>query len=100
MVASATADALLAQHDLATSLAAYEAEFNSFFLPHATGIKADSIIAKSPEAALRTYRSITSSARLQREFVDLTGRLISPSRFQAAYMSTLVKSRTHAQAAQ
>jgi flavin-dependent dehydrogenase len=100
MVASATADALLARHDLATSLAAYEAEFNSFFLPHATGIKADSIIAKSPEAALRTYRSITSSARLQREFVDLTGRLISPSRFQAAYMSTLVKSRTHAQAAQ
>lgn len=99
MLAKATIPALSERQELGPSLALYEAEFNKLFLPHARGIKADSIVAKSPEMAIQTYRCVTSSAALQREFVDLTGRIISPGRFQAAYVSTMVKSRTRAQTA-
>lgn len=94
MLANATVDALSTGQELESSLAAYQTDFDRFFLPHARGIKADSILAKSSETTLRTYRSIVASAALQREFVDLTGRIISPGRFQAAYISTMVKART------
>jgi 2-polyprenyl-6-methoxyphenol hydroxylase-like FAD-dependent oxidoreductase len=99
MLAKGTAPALSAGQDLEPSLAAYDQQFSKFFLPHARGIKADSVVAKSPEIALHTYRCVTSSMALQREFVDLTGRIISPGRFQAAYLSTMVKTRAHAHTA-
>ncbi len=94
MLEQATWRALHEGQDLDGPLAAYEQDFNKLFLPHARGIKADSMVAKSPEMAVQTYRCVASSASLQRKFVDLTGRIISPGVFQAAYMSTLVKSRT------
>lgn len=100
MLAKATWQALAAGKDLESSLAAYDQNFIKFFLPHARGIKADSVVAKSPEIAMHTYRCVTSSIALQREFVDLTGRIISPGRFQAAYLSTMVKARAHVHAAQ
>lgn len=100
MLEQATWRALCDGQDLGESLAAYEQDFNKLFLPHARGIKADSIVAKSPEMAVQTYRCVASSASLQRKFVDLTGRIISPGLFQAAYMSTLVKSRAQAVAHQ
>jgi flavin-dependent dehydrogenase len=100
MLEQASWQALRDRQDLAAPLAAYEQEFNKLFLPHARGIKADSIVAKSPEMAVQTYRCVASSASLQRKFVDLTGRIISPGLFQAAYMSTLVKSRAQAVAHQ
>jgi flavin-dependent dehydrogenase len=100
MLAKATARALSADEELGPSLAAYDNEFRKFFLPHARGIKADSVVAKSPEIVMHTYRCVTSSIALQREFVDLTGRIISPGRFQAAYLSTMVKARAHVQTAQ
>lgn len=94
MLEEASWRALCDGEDLAKALAIYEQEFNKLFLPHARGIKADSIVAKSPEMAVQTYRCVTSSASLQRKFVDLTGRIISPGLFQTAYISTMVKSRT------
>ncbi|HEX7288647.1 MAG TPA: NAD(P)/FAD-dependent oxidoreductase [Candidatus Angelobacter sp.] len=100
MLAKATAHALSQGEELEPFLASYDKSFMKFFLPHARGIKADSVVAKSPEAAISTYRCVTSSLALQREFVDLTGRIISPGRFQAAYLSTLVKTRAHAHTAQ
>jgi 2-polyprenyl-6-methoxyphenol hydroxylase-like FAD-dependent oxidoreductase len=100
MLSEATSQALSAGQKIDSSLAAYQADFDKFFLPHARGIKADSIVAKSPESAMRTYRCVTSSAALQREFVDLTGRIISPGQFQAAYVATMVKARTRVPATQ
>lgn len=97
MLAEATWSALRGGTDLNEPLASYESEFNKLFLPHARGIKADSLIAKSPEMAVQTYRCITSSTRLQKDFVDLTGRIISPARFQAAYASAMVRARIQAQ---
>jgi hypothetical protein len=97
MLAEATWRALSDGHELAEPLATYESEFNKLFLPHARGIKADSLVAKSPEMASQTYRCITSNTRLQREFVDLTGRIISPARFQASYASAMVRARVQAQ---
>lgn len=97
MLAEATWRALSDGQELEGPLATYESEFNKLFLPHARGIKADSLIAKSPEMATQTYRCITSSTRLQKEFVDLTGRIISPARFQASYASAMVRARIEAQ---
>ena len=93
MLAEATTPPLLEGARLDDALAAYASRFNKVIFPHARGIMADSLIAKSPEMSLQTYRCITSDAALQREFVDLTGRLISPMRFQTAYASAMVRTQ-------
>jgi menaquinone-9 beta-reductase len=72
--------------DLSPGLARFEAAFDSFFLPHAQGIKADSIIAKTPESVQQTYKRIVASPKLQTDFIALTGRLISPRQFQQSYL--------------
>jgi flavin-dependent dehydrogenase len=93
LLAEATATALLERGDMVPALAAYEAQFNKVILPHARGIRADSVIAKSEEQSSQTYRCIISSAMLQKQFVDLTGRLISPITFQRNFASAMVKAR-------
>jgi flavin-dependent dehydrogenase len=91
LLAEATICALLERSDQAPALAAYESQFNKVILPHARGIRADSLIAKSEELSSQTYRCIASSATLQKQFVDLTGRLIAPMAFQRAFASAMVK---------
>lgn len=96
MLAEATLPPLLEAKAFDDALAAYASRFNKVIFPHARGIMADSLIAKSPEMSLQTYRCITSDAALQREFVDLTGRLISPMRFQTAFASAMVRTQVAA----
>lgn len=91
LLAEATIGALLERSDHAQALAAYESQFNKVILPHARGIHADSLITKSEKLSSQTYRYITSSVTLQKQFVDLTGRLISPMTFQRAFASAMVK---------
>lgn len=95
---TATWPALVDQTALAAPLAQYATAFEQTFLPHATGIKADSRIAKT-SAGTNTYRHIASNPALQRAFVDLTGRLISPLRFQQAYMASMIDTTRRARAA-
>lgn len=78
--------------DLSPALAQYETAFNAFFLPHAQGIKADAVIAKTPESVQQTYARIVASPPLQSDFIALTGRLISPKRFQQVYLAAAMRS--------
>lgn len=91
LLANATTVPLLQESGLDDGLAAYEAQFAKVILPHARGIHADSLIAKSEATSLQTYRCIAGDPILQRQFVDLTGRLISPMAFQRAFTSAMVR---------
>jgi flavin-dependent dehydrogenase len=92
LLANATTLPLLEESSLDDGLAAYQAQFSKVILPHARGIHADSLIAKSEATSLQTYRCIAGDPVLQRQFVDLTGRLISPIAFQRAFTSAMVRS--------
>lgn len=82
----ATAPALDDGTDLGPGLERFAAGFEAFFQPHAHGIRADSLIAKSEASVLQTYRRIVASPRLQHDFIALTGRLIPPKAFQQSYV--------------
>lgn len=92
LLADSTAQALRNGGQLDAALSAYESEFNKLFPPHAQGIRADSLVAKSMEAMRRSYARIAADADLQQEFIALTGRLVTPSQFQAAYLGGLKRS--------
>ncbi len=93
LLAQATTSALRERSELESGLLAYEEAFNKIILPHAAGIRADSLVAKSEETSLQTYRCIASSPALQKQFVDLTGRVISPVSFQKAFASAMIKAQ-------
>jgi flavin-dependent dehydrogenase len=92
LLAESTWRALQEGGKLEVALEAYESAFNALFSPHAQGIRADSLVAKSAEAVRRTYARIVADSDLQQEFIALTGRLITPSQFQRAYLGSLKKS--------
>jgi flavin-dependent dehydrogenase len=69
------------------ALSEYAARFDEFFPAHASGIAADSIIAKSAATTQSVYERITRSTDLQRLFIALTGRLVQPTEFQKSYLS-------------
>jgi len=79
--------------DIGVAAAAYSARFEHAILPHAKGIMADSLIGRTPEATNAVYRQVTADVQLQRKFIALTGRLITPSEFQRAFLSSIAKSR-------
>lgn len=100
MLADATGPSLRDDGEgLDAALAVYEKQFNAFFLPHARGIKADSLVAKSPEATYNSYRQIVADPDLQQEFIALTGRLISPRQFQQVFLGSIRRGGLAPQAA-
>ncbi|MBZ9788512.1 hypothetical protein LB456_13735, partial [Psychroflexus sp. CAK57W] len=62
------------------------------------GIVADSLIAKQPAAQAALYRAVIADPALQRDYLALTGRLITPQAFQRAYFSAHVRSQRAATA--
>lgn len=81
------ADAVLANRDdRDAALAAYAAAHRAFFDPHIQGIAADSRVSKTDDSVAATYAPILKNQKLQRQFLDLTARLIKPSDFQQTYM--------------
>ena len=87
MLADSIAAAAARREDLGAGLPDYAARFAAFFPPHAVGIAADSIIAKSAATTHSVYKRIVDSPRLQKTFIALTGRLVMPSAFQRAYLA-------------
>jgi flavin-dependent dehydrogenase len=73
--------------DLAHGLGEYERSFRAFFAPHAKGIVADSLVAKSAATIANVYGRVVQHPELQRHFIALTGRLITPGAFQKAFLS-------------
>jgi flavin-dependent dehydrogenase len=92
MLADALEPALLGQEPLEGALDTYASRSREFFLPHANGIAADSLMAKEPEAQLSIYRTIVADVSLQRDYIALTGRLLTPQAFQRAYLRALARS--------
>jgi len=93
LLAQATSSALREGSEFESGLLAYETEFNRLILPHADGIRADSLVVKSEATSLQTYRCIASNPALQKQFVDLTGRVILPASFQKAFASAMIKAQ-------
>jgi len=73
------------------ALAGYETSHNEFFEPHVKGIIADSRVTKSDEAVAATYQPILRDPSLQRLYLDLTARLITPAHFQRSYMTSAMR---------
>ncbi|APF89794.1 NAD(P)/FAD-dependent oxidoreductase (plasmid) [Ralstonia solanacearum] len=80
------------------ALDAYASRFDTHFAAHARGIVADSLIAKQPAAQAALYRAVIADPALQRDYLALTGRLITPQAFQRAYFSAHVRSQRAATA--
>lgn len=72
----------------------YRARFEAAILPHATGIMADSLIARSPESTHAVYRRIVADDRMQRLFIGLTGRVVTPAAFQRGFIASATRKRT------
>lgn len=77
--------------DTEAALAQYAQSHASFFLPHATGIIADARVAKSDGASEKIYATIMQDDRLKKRYLDLTGRMITPSQFQKSYLMAAAK---------
>ncbi len=77
---------LRAPDAVARGLGSYAEQFQAFFAPHAAGIAADSVIAKSAATTAAIYSRIVRNPQLQRVFMALTGRLVSPGEFQRAFL--------------
>lgn len=75
-----------------TALEVYKANHDAFFLPHVTGIAADSLITKSDAAVAETYRPILQDEKLKKRYLDLTARLITPEQFQKSFLMSVAKS--------
>jgi flavin-dependent dehydrogenase len=75
-----------------TALDIYEASHSNFFLPHITGIAADSLITKSDKTVAETYQTILQDEKLKKRYLDLTARLISPEQFQKSFLMSAAKS--------
>lgn len=80
------------------ALDAYASRFDAHFAAHARGIVADSLIAKQPAAQAALYRAVIADPALQRDYLALTGRLLTPQAFQRAYFSAHVRSQRAATA--
>ena len=89
LLVASTAAALLSKSDLSNALNDYSHKFEAYFRPHARGISADSLIARSAAATAAVYRRIAGNERLEHAFMALTGRLISPAQFQRAFLKEI-----------
>jgi flavin-dependent dehydrogenase len=100
MVSAAMAVELIAEHLHCRTAgvhpeaaARYRQRLEAMIMPHATGIMADSLIARSPEATRAVYRRIVASPVLQRAFIALTGRIVPPATLQQAFLGALRRPR-------
>jgi flavin-dependent dehydrogenase len=93
MLAAATYEAILDRRDLTEALARYRSQFDALFLPHALGIRADSLIGASMSGRQSLYRLVVQNPALQRDFIALTGRIISPRDFQQSYLRAALSAR-------
>lgn len=73
---------------------AYAHSFQAFFPAHARGIIADSRIVKEDAVQQAVYRTIIDDPLLQRRYLDLTGRLITPAAFQSAFLLSKIRQRS------
>jgi flavin-dependent dehydrogenase len=89
------ADAVLAHTaSPADAMAAYAASHQQFFPAHCDGIIADSRVAKTDSAVGETYRHILADEQLQRRYLALTARLITPAQFQKNYLLSVARRRS------
>jgi flavin-dependent dehydrogenase len=89
------ADAVLAHVGSRTdAMAAYAASHQQFFSAHCDGIIADSRVAKTDSAVSETYRHILADEQLQRSYLALTARLITPAQFQKRYLLSVGRRRS------
>lgn len=86
-------EATLQQGVINTQLALqhYQRQFNEYFPFHARGIIADALIAKDDEGQKSTFQTILNDPELQRQYRDLTGRLISPAAFQTKFLMSKIR---------
>ncbi|NDJ58205.1 NAD(P)/FAD-dependent oxidoreductase [Enterobacteriaceae bacterium 4M9] len=77
--------------NVAQALEHYQRQFNDYFPFHARGIIADALIAKDEEGHKSTFRTILNDPELQRQYRDLTGRLISPAAFQNKFLVSKIR---------
>ncbi len=73
------------------ALQAYQRQFNAYFPFHARGIIADARIAKDDQGQKSTFRTILNDPELQRQYRDLTGRLILPAAFQNKFLISKIR---------
>lgn len=77
--------------DTQLALQTYQRQFNEYFPFHARGIIADALIAKDEQAQQATFRTIRNDPELQRQYRDLTGRLILPAAFQSKFLISKIR---------
>lgn len=81
------------------AMQAYESAHEAFFSSHIKGIVADSLVSKSDQAVANTYEVILQDDKLQKRYIDLTGRLITPEQFQKSYLTSVAKQKSRARPA-
>ncbi|BET98887.1 NAD(P)/FAD-dependent oxidoreductase [Xenorhabdus taiwanensis] len=86
-------EATLQQGAINTQLAlqTYQHQFDGYFPSHARGIIADALITKDDQGQTSTFRTILNDPELQRQYRDLTGRLILPAAFQNKFLISKIR---------
>ncbi|GAD89993.1 hypothetical protein VHA01S_031_00060 [Vibrio halioticoli NBRC 102217] len=77
-----------------SALDSYAQAYHAFFDSHAKGIIADAQVGKNIDAVSQTYRVILNDPKLQKRYIDLTGRIITPEQFQSSYLLAVAKQRS------
>ena len=71
--------------DLLKGLMNYSEEHTNWFSPHIKGITADSLVKKDIHSDKVFYSTLLNNEQLLEDYLDLTGRLITPKEFQKLF---------------
>lgn len=85
--------ALSGNGDLQTALQRYSDAHQERLLPHAMGICADSLAEPQTQSRHEFFREIANDTALTDSFLALTGRIITPQKFQSEYLRRMMQRR-------
>lgn len=86
----------LGPDDVTAALADYAAGHAAEIRPHVDGICADSLVGRNQESERRMFEAVCADDDLARLYLDVTGRLARPARFQRALLTHLMAGRSRA----
>lgn len=75
--------------DVHEGLKAYKGSFERVLVPHVSGLCGNAIVGRAAAAREQMFRTISGNTELSRQYLALTGRLMSPAEFQRALMRAL-----------
>lgn len=92
-LADHTIESLINGGSMQEALDRYSSYHDRCLSPHAAGINADSLAEPDNGNKLRMFQDVVKDEELTESFLSLTGRIITPQKFQTLYLKKMIEKR-------